>query len=216
MKTDLQLKNDVVDQIGWAPSVSSGDIRVAAHDGIVTLSGTVPHFAEKGAAERAAQRVTGVKAIVEELEVNLDGLPHRSDADVAESVVNSLSWHVWVPQNVQATIENGYVTLSGDAEWDFQRNAAAHAVRHLFGVKGVSNNIVLHPGVKNSEVRSAIENTLERDAGIDAQGISVSSNGGEVTLTGMVDSWDQRAEAGVAAWSTRGVTSVANELVVTY
>lgn len=216
MKTDTQLKNDVMDELQWAPTVSSSDIKVSAHDGVVTLSGTVPHYAEKGAAERAAQRVAGVKAIAEEMEVNLDGIFKRSDTDVAQAVVSSLSWHVLVPSNVQATVENGWVTLSGHAEWQFERKAAGGAVAHLFGVKGVTNNIALQPSVKPSAVKDTIEKVLKRDAEIDAARISVSSDGGKVTLTGTVHSWDQRLEAGSAAWNTAGVTAVANDLVISY
>lgn len=216
MKTDTQLKNDVMDELQWTPMVSASDITVKAHDGVVTLSGTVPHYAEKGAAERAAQRVAGVKAIAEEMEVNLDGIFKRNDTDVAQSVVSSLGWHVLVPSNVQATVENGWVTLSGHAEWDYQRKAAESAVRHLYGVKGVYNNITLQPSVKPSAVKDTIEKALKRDAELDAARISVSSDGGKVTLAGTVHSWDQRLEAGSAAWSTAGVTDVANGLVISY
>lgn len=216
MKTDTQLKNDVMEELRWAPNVSSSDINVAAHNGVVTLSGTVPHYAEKWAAERATQRVTGVKAIAEEMKVNLDGIHKRKDSDVAESVVNSLGSHVVVPSNVQATVEDGWVTLSGHAEWEFQRKAAMNAVRHLFGVKGVSNDITLRPSIKPTAVKDAIEKTLKRDAELDAARISVSSDGGKVTLTGMVYSWDQRAEAGSAAWGTPGVTEVVNDLVISF
>lgn len=216
MKTDTQLRSDVMEELSWAPAVTSGDIRVAAQDGVVTLSGTVPHYAEKMAAERVTQRVTGVKAIAEELEVNLDGIYKRSDSEVAAAVVNSLGWHVSIPDSVQAKVENGWVTLSGHAEWEFQRRAAGDAVRHMFGVKSVSNDIDLRPNVQSSDVKAKIEKTLKRDAEIDAALISVTSDGGMVTLAGTVHSWDQRAGAGMAAWSTPGLTSVANDLTVSY
>ena len=216
MKTDTQLKNDVMEELEWSPAVTAGDIKVAAHDGVVTLSGTVPHYAEKRAAERAAQRVTGVKAIAEDMTVDLDGIFKRDDSDVAQSVVSSLGWHVLVPKNVQATVEKGWVTLSGNAQWEYQRSAAGEAVRHLFGVKGISNDIVLHSSVKASAVKDTIEKTFKRDAELDAKNIFVSIDGDKVTLTGTVDTWDQRVEAGAAAWSTAGVTAVANDLVISY
>ena len=216
MKTDAQLKNDVVAELRWDPTVTSSDINVATHAGVVTLSGTVPHFAEKWAAERAVQRVEGVKAIAQELEVNLSGIHKRTDSEIAEAVVNALRWHVWVPSHVQATVENGWVTLTGTVTWGFQRNSPADAVRCLSGVKGVVNNITLTPSVQPTAVKDEIEKALKRDAEIDAELIKVSADGGKVTLTGTVHSWDEREEAGSAVWNAPGVTAVENELVVLY
>ena len=119
MKTDTQLKNDVTEELRWEPTVTLSDINVATHNGVVTLSGSVPHYAEKTAAERATQRVEGVKAIAEEMEVNLTGIHKRKDSEIAQSVVDSLSRHVWVPSHVQATVENGWVTLTGSVPWEF-------------------------------------------------------------------------------------------------
>ena len=143
MKTDAQLKKDVIEELKWEPTISSTNINVATDNGVVTLSGTVPHYAEKSAAERATQRVEGVKAIAEELEVHTDGI--RKDSEIAQAVVNTLRWHVWVPSHVQATVENGWVTLAGCVNWEYQRISAKDSVSHLSGVKGVSNNITLTP-----------------------------------------------------------------------
>jgi osmotically-inducible protein OsmY len=216
MKTDTQLKNDVTEELRWDPTVTSTDINVVAKDGIVMLSGTVPHYAEKWAAERATQRVAGVKAITEELEVNLTGDRKRKDSEIAEAVVNALRWHVWVPDTIQATVENGWVTLTGSVKWGFERNSAEDAVRFLSGVKGVSNSITLKPSVQPTAVKDAIEKALKRDAEIDAENIRVSASGGKVTLAGTVHSWDERDEAGKAAWSAPGVTEVKNNLALTY
>ena len=216
MKTDAQLKDDVIEELRWEPTVTASDINVATHNGVVTLSGSVPHYAEKRAAERATQRVQGVKAIAEEMKVNLAGVHKRTDSEIAEAVVTSLRWHVWVPTDIQATVENGWVTLTGSVTRGFQRNSAADAVRHLSGVTGVSNNITLKPNVQPTAVKDAIEKALKRDAEIDSQHIKVSADGGKVTLAGTVHSWHERNEAGSAAWNAPGVTDVRNNLAISY
>jgi osmotically-inducible protein OsmY len=214
MKTDAQLKKDVIEELRWEPSVTASDINVATHDGVVTLSGTVPHYAEKLAAERATQRVEGVKAIAEEMEVHPTGVFDRKDSDIAEAVANSLRWHVWVPSHVQATVQNGWVTLTGCVTWGFQRNSAEDCVRYLPGVKGVSNNITLKPSAQPTAIKDLIVKALRRDAEIDAKNIDVLADGGKVTLAGTVTSWDEREEAATAAWNAPGVTSVDNDLLV--
>jgi osmotically-inducible protein OsmY len=216
MKTDVQLRNDVIQELRWEPTVTATDITVATHDGVVTLSGRVPHYAEKAAAERATQRVEGVKAIAEEMEVHPVGFFDRKDSDIAQAVVTSLRWHVWVPSHIQATVENGWVTLTGCVKWEYERTAAKDSVSYLPGVKGVSNNITLKPTVQPTAVKDAIEKALKRNAEIDAAQIKVSADGGKVTLAGTVRSWDERDEARSAAWNAPGVTEVENELAVSY
>jgi osmotically-inducible protein OsmY len=216
MRTDIQVKEDVMEEIRWEPSVTSTDISVTAENGVVTLSGTVPYYAEKWAAERAAQRVEGVKAIAEEIEVNLFGDHKRDDADVAKAVVSALRWHVWVPKDIQAKVENGWVTLTGQTPWGYQRTSAENAIQFLSGVKGVTNNITLKPSVQPMAVKESIEKTLKRNAEVDAEKVKVTADGGKVTLSGSVRSWDERTEVESAAWSTPGVIGVENTLAVSY
>lgn len=216
MKTDAQLRKDVIEQLRLDPQVLADDIIVTAHHGVVTLSGTVPHFADKCAAERATQRVEGVKAIAEEMEVHLTGEHDRKDADVAAAAVSALSWNVRVPKHIVATINNGWLTLTGTASWGFQREAAADAVRYLSGVKGVSNGIILKPTAAPTAVKDAVEKALKRDAEVKAEQIIVSVDGGKVILAGTVGTWDEREEALVTAWNTPGVTQVDNHLAVSY
>ena len=216
MKTDAQLQKDVMEELKWEQNVTASEIGVAVHDGAVTLNGTVPTYAEKRAVERAVQRVQGVKAIAEEIQVKLTGTHKRNDSEIAEAAVSSLKQHVWVPVDIQPTVENGWVTLRGEVNLEFQRSAACDAVRYLAGVKGVSSNITVKPAVQPTAVKDAIEKALKRNAVIDAERIKVSADGGKVTLSGSVRSWGERGEVGSAAWNPPGVTAVQNNLTVSY
>jgi osmotically-inducible protein OsmY len=213
MKTDSELRRDVERELEMEPSVDERRIGVAVLDGIVTLSGEVHSYAEKWQAERTVERVAGVRGVVNQLAVK--PATERSDIDIARSAADVLKWNVLVPsERIKVRVENGWLTLEGDVEWEYQRRAAERAVRNLPGVKGISNLIVVKPRVQPSDVRRKIEEAFEREAAIDAQHIDVQVNGSEVTLSGRVRSWAERHAAEKAAWSVPGVTAVHNYLNV--
>jgi osmotically-inducible protein OsmY len=214
MRTDKDITNDVKEALVWEPSITPKDIHVVAEGGVVTLTGFVPSYAEKRSAEKVARRVMGVKAIAEDLKVATPGSIRRTDTDIAKAVTDALRWHVWVPDTVQATVEDGWITLSGTVGSDYQRKSAQYAVSHLLGVMGVSNSIVLTPTAEPVAVKEAIEKAFKRDAELEARGLTVTTKGGSVTLTGKIKSWDERDRAGMAAWNAPGVTAVDNNLVV--
>jgi len=218
MKTDSDLQRDVLAELAWEPSVQAQHIGVSVKDGVVTLNGEVPTYAEKFTTENTAKRVAGVRAIAEELKVNLLNAHQRNDSDIAESAINTLDWNVSVPKGkVKVVVENGWITLNGVVDWNFQREAAHDAVRHLMGVKAVTNQIKLNvPDVTTAEVRTKIETALKRNMVKDAAGITIEANGGKVKLHGKVHSWEEHDAAGSAAWSTLGVSAVENDLVVAY
>jgi osmotically-inducible protein OsmY len=215
MKTDAQLQKDVTAELGWEPSINAAQIGVEVKDGIVTLAGHVSCYAEKWDAERAAQRVAGVKALTVEIEVKLPGTSARTDIDVARSVENVLQWATDVPKSsLKVMVENGWITLTGEVDWDYQRQAAASAIRHLTGVRGVSCNIAVKPKVSTSAVKSDIEAALKRRATSESQKIKVAVHGTSVTLTGTAHSWSERELAAHSAWGTPGVQYVVDEITV--
>ncbi len=217
MKNDADLQRDVFDELRWEPAVHSTDIGVTVKDGVVTLSGIVDSYPEKWAAERAAKRVCGVKALAQELEVKLPGSGQQTDADIAEAAENALKWDILVPQDrIKVTVEKGFLTLEGEVNWQTERSAAERAVLNLTGVTGVANEITVKPQVAPIDVKAKIEAALKRNAILDAQQIQVQADGGKVTLTGSVSSWAERDEAESAAWAAPGVSEVKDLIMVTY
>ncbi len=217
MKSDSQVQQDVIAELDWEPSVNAAQIGVEVKDGVVTLAGHVASYAEKWDAERAAQRVAGVKALAIEIDVTLPGASRRNDVDIARSVDNVLEWMTSLPTGrVKVMVEGGWITLSGEVDWQYQRQAAADGVRHLMGVTGVSDEIAIRPKVSLCALKSDIEAALTRRAKADAQRISVKVAGADVTLSGTVDSWSERELARHAAWGTPGVWNVVDNITVTY
>lgn len=217
MKANVQLQTDVRTELAWDPRVDDKEIRVAATDGVVTLAGTVPSFADKWEAERAAERVFGVKAVANDLAVAVPVTYQRTDTGIAQAVIDALGWDVQVPDTkIKATVSNGWITLEGDVEWRYQRDAAARAVRNLAGVRGVTNNITIAAKrVSSTDVSKSIKQALERRADRTADHINVETLGSVVTLTGTVTSFGDRRAAEGAAWSAPGVSDVHDELAVT-
>jgi len=213
MKSDSEIRHDVERELAWEPSIDERRIGVSVVDGIVTLTGELSTYSERWNAERAVERVKEVRGIVNELTVKSSF--ERTDVDIAKAAVDALKWNVMVPSDkVTVKVRNGWVTLTGDVNWDYQRRAAERAVRNLPGVVGITNSITIRPRVEPKELKKSIEETFKREAALDAEHISVEVDGGEVTLRGSVKSWVERREAEKAAWAAPGVTAVHNHITV--
>lgn len=215
MKTDSEIKNDVLSELLWDPLVSETKVGVTVNEGVVTLTGHLDTYAEKVAAKRSAERVSGVKAIAVEIDVIPAGIHQRSDTEIALAVEHALSWNTSVPQDrVKVTVEKGWVTLAGDLDWNFQRRAVERMVRPLKGVVGITDNIQLKTLPIPLKLQERIQEALTRQAMREARRIEVSVEGSEVTLRGHVHSWAEKNAAEGATWSAPGVVRVNNQLTV--
>ncbi len=211
-ESDVRTRDAVMRQLEWDPEVDASEVGVAAKAGVVTLSGAIDTYAGKLAAERAAKQVRGVRAVANELEVRLR--LERTDADIAADVVLALRLRTTVPDTVQAAVHNGHVTLTGKVEWLFQQRDAEKAVRHIAGMRHVSNYITVSPRAVERDVRHRIVEALHRNANVEARHVTVSVSGDTATLTGSVDSWLQRESAERAAGGATGIARVENRIVV--
>ncbi len=217
MLTSEHLQSEVVDELAYDTAVDSSGVAITTtHDGVVTMKGTVPTYMQLRAAEKAVKRIPGVKAVVNDLRVSLDGGDgERSDTQLAESALQALRWSASVPKDrVKLTVASGWITLEGNVEWDFQKRAGYNAVRDLLGVRGVINNIAVQPRVKPVEVKEKIQAAFHRVAQLDAEHVTVEAVGGRVTLRGTVRSWPEKEAAERAAWAAAGVTSIDNDIEV--
>lgn len=215
MTSDSALQRDVSSELEWEPSVDHSDIGVSVHDGVVTLNGYVHSYAERLAAERATRRVLGVKAIAQEIKVRYAAAPKTADHQIAKRVLDIFAWSVLVPEGqIGVKVENGWVTLTGSVDWNFQIEEAEKAAGKISGVLGIMNRIDLRTRPMVGDVRKLIEEALERQAGFDAAGITIAVKGGKVKLGGSVGAWHEREVAERAAWAAPGVTTVEDHIAV--
>jgi osmotically-inducible protein OsmY len=213
--TDEQIQREVLAELAWEPRIRPNEIGVVVKDGVVALTGWVDSYTKRVAAEEAAHRVRGVKAVANEIEVRLPGAAERTDADIAAAAIQALRSDVFVPADkVDVTVSKGFVTLRGTVDWQFQKEDAEKAVRRLPGVKGVLNGITVKPPMTPSDLKKKIEEALVRSAHTDAARITVEVHGSKVILRGILRSWAQRQEAERTAWSAPGITEVDNRITV--
>lgn len=215
MKSDIEIQKDVIEQLKWEPFLNAAQIGVSVKNGIVTLSGQVDTYSKKMLAEKAAKKVAGVKAIAEDIQVGISPSYKRSDAEIAEAVVNALKWHTMIPEDkIKVSVEEGNVKLEGDVEWEYQRSQAKTTVENLMGVRFVTNLIAVKPKITPYELQQKITASFQRSANIDAGKVSVDVTGSKVTLRGKVRSFAEKEDAENAVWAAPGIVSVENKLLI--
>jgi osmotically-inducible protein OsmY len=215
MRSDADIERDVKEELKWNPDLDATDIAVSVKKGVVTLAGFVRSYTDKYEAEAAAKRVSGVVAVANDLEVRMPSVDERPDPEIGRDAAAALKSQLPVSsENIKVIVRNGWVTLEGEVEWQYQRQTAENAVRRIKGVKGVINSIILKPKAAPAEIKRKILDAFRRNAEVDANRITVEANGGEIVLKGTVRSWIEREEAERVAWSAPGVTKVVDQLVV--
>jgi osmotically-inducible protein OsmY len=216
MKTDTQLQHDVMAELEWEPSVNASHIGVTAKHGVVTLTGSMNAYADKMTAERVTKRVYGVKAVANDIEVNIPGISQRTDADIAAAALNALKWDSTIPEDrIKVTVRSGWIALEGQVDWWYQKQTAESIARNLTGVTGLSSNITVKSRAKPGDIKRKIEDAFKRNAELDARRVSVETHDGKVVLYGNVGSWGEKEQAEKAAWAAPGVSEVENHLTVT-
>ena len=217
MRTDQAVQEDVEQELQWHPNLDTTNIAVSVKDGVVTLAGFVKSLTDKYEAESAAKRVAGVRAVANDLEVRLPAIDERPDPDIARDAITAIQIQLPISfETIKVVVRDSWVTLEGQTEWQFQKNTAENAVRRVRGVKGVANLIVLKPRAKPADIWQKIQEALKRNAEIDANRVTVETDGSEVILSGTVRSWLERHEAERVAWSAPGVTKVEDRIVVAH
>lgn len=215
MKTDLEIQKDVMDELKWQPFLQAAEIGVAVKNGVVTLSGRVDNYGKKLTAENAAKKVAGVKAVAEDIQVGISPAYRKTDAEIAEAVLNALEWHTAIPDDrIKVKVEDGIVKLEGEVEWDFQRNSAKTAIQYLAGVRSVVNLISVRPKISADDLEKKIKAAFHRSATIDAAKVNVDVIGNKAILTGKVRSLAEKEEAENAVWAAPGVFNLESKLLV--
>lgn len=215
MKNDTQIQKDIIDQLKWEPFLNAAEIGVAVKHGVVTLSGQVDSYSKKLAAENAAKKIEGVKAIAEEIQIGVSPACNKTDAEIAEAVLNALKWHAAVREDkIKIKVEDGNVRLEGRVEWEFERNNAKMAVENLTGVRSVTNLITVKPRITTSDIQHKISAAFHRSATIDSVKINAEVAGSKIILRGKVRSYAEKEDAEKAAWNAPGVTSVDNRIKI--